>query len=104
MSGVVPVRFFTRQHLTVMWPFLLGGSYVLSKFLEFASPSALSEQDKRDSRTSSLSILPLCSAHWDSQGGVAPRPLSPHLGPDRPAPRRLPQAAQVPRNGEPRIP
>jgi len=44
------LRFFTMSHLRVMWPFMLGGGYIYMKFWEMFQPSALSEQDKRDSK------------------------------------------------------
>lgn len=93
MSGVVPLRFFTRQHLNVMWPFMVGSSYILLKLVELADPQNVSEQDKRDSRTLSFSVSVTLTPRFPPSScpvlnfGVV---LTPVL--------RLPEAAQEPRD------
>lgn len=79
MSGVVPLRFFTRQHGQVMWPFVLGSSYILLKLVEMADPANLSEQDKRDSRA--CFIRPAGGqVGWEGRACSAPSP-PPFTGP-----------------------
>jgi hypothetical protein len=41
---------FTAKHFSVMWPFVAGGAYVFIKFVELFSPSAIHEEDKKNSR------------------------------------------------------
>lgn len=52
MSSVIarPLNLWTARHFAVMWPFLAGGFYVGLKFFELFRPSAISDEDKKNSR------------------------------------------------------
>jgi len=47
---IVPMPFFTKPHMTTMWPFAFCYAYVLFKFYELFELPALSEKDVQESK------------------------------------------------------